>query len=680
MGGMSIIDPKLAAEHAALAAELHEANHRYYVLADPLLTDAEYDQRLRRLQAIEAEQPALATPDSPSQRVGAAPAGSFGTVTHGQPMLSLANAMSADELREFDQRVRRTLELGEDDPPVTYVGEYKIDGLGVSLTYEQGVLVRGATRGDGTAGEDVTANLRTIRSIPPRLGNVEPMPSRIEVRGEVYLSKQEFLRINEAREQSGEPLFANPRNAAAGSLRQQDSRVTAERRLDFIAYTCGAVDGAAWPSQSAFLAWLGAAGFAAGEHRLLSGPEEAIAFREEATERRHSLPYDIDGVVIKVDDAGRQRVLGELSRSPRWAIAFKLPAEQAETTIVDIEASVGRTGAVTPTAVFEEVKLAGTRVTRASLHNQDEIDRKGVYKGARVIVQKAGDIIPEVVRALEPRAADATWKLPTVCPACDAELVKPEGEAITRCPNRSGCPAQLQARLEHWVSRGAMDIDGVGESLLAQLVAAGRVRSVADLYTLTVDELAGLPRMGAKSAEKAIEAIDASRRRPLERLLFALGIRHVGESGARGLAAAFGSLADIGDATEEALAATPDIGTTTAAALRAWFDDAANRALLAELERAGIEPEPPEQVNADPEFEGKTFVFTGALTRWSRDAASDEVRRRGGKTASSISRQTHVVVAGEKAGSKLDKATRLGLTVWTEDEFETKLALSSSES
>lgn len=674
---MSIIPQNLRDEHAALAAELHEANHRYYVLDDPTLTDAEYDAKLRRLQAIEAEHQELATPDSPSQRVGAQPLASFGSITHGQAMLSLANAMSADELREFDQRVRRTLELGESDPPVRYVGEYKIDGLGVSLTYEQGILVRGATRGDGSVGEDVTQNLRTIRSIPLRLGAVEPMPARIEVRGEVYLSKAEFVRLNEARELSGEPLFANPRNAAAGSLRQLDSRVTASRRLDFIAYTCGAVEGATWPSQSAFLTWLAAAGFAAGEHRLLDGPEAAVLFREEAAERRHALPYDIDGVVIKVDDAGRQKVLGELSRSPRWAIAFKLPAEQAETVIRDIEASVGRTGAVTPTAVFDTVTLAGTRVTRASLHNQDEIDRKGVFIGARVIVQKAGDIIPEVVRTLDEMPADREpWKLPTACPACGTPVLRPEGEAITRCPNRSGCPAQLQARLEHWVARAAMDIDGVGESLLAQLVSAELVGDVADLYTLTVEQLAALPRMGQRSAENAVAAIEASRRRPLERLLFALGIRHVGESGARGLAAAFGSLEAVAAADLEALAATPDIGATTAAALVEWFADPASQALLSKLAERGIEPQAPDRVSADPRFDGKTFVFTGALTRWSRDAASEEVRRRGGKTAGSISKLTDYVVAGEKAGSKLDKATRLGLAILTEDEFEAMLALS----
>ncbi|HAZ63471.1 MAG TPA: DNA ligase (NAD(+)) LigA [Armatimonadetes bacterium] len=665
----------LQAVHAALVARIEDANYRYYVLDDPQLTDGEYDALMRELQELEAAWPALVTPDSPTQRVGAAPSAAFAPVTHGVPMLSLANAMSADELRDFVGRVRRGLRLDEDDPPVVLLGEYKIDGLGVSLLYEHGRLVRGATRGDGVTGEDVTANLRTIGSIPLRLRSAVPLPARIEVRGEVFLSKREFLRLNEAREAAGEPLFANPRNAAAGSLRQQDSRITAARRLQFIAYTHGIVEGLAISSQSEYLGWLAAAGFATWRSERFDSADEAITFRDQAVEQRHELPYDIDGVVIKVDSYQQQRQLGELSRSPRWAIAFKLPAQEATTTIREIEASVGRTGAVTPTAVFDTVILAGTRVSRASLHNQDEIDRKGVYVGAPVVVLKAGDIIPEVVRVTDPPPPGVElYRLPTACPACGSELVRPEGAAVTRCPNRTGCPAQLQARLEHWCSRGAMDIDGVGSALLAQLIASEMVTSAADLYRLDAAQLAGLERMGERSAANAITSIDASRTRPLDRLLVALGIRHVGAGAARSLAQTFGSLDALAAADVETLNQAPDIGGTTAEAIAAWFAELGNQELLAQLTELGVAPEIAERGPADPRFADKTFVFTGALSRWSRDAAGDEVRRRGGRTSSSISKQTDYVVAGEKAGSKLDRAVKLGLTILDEDGFEAMLA------
>jgi DNA ligase (NAD+) len=679
---MSGIPVDVMAEAFKLAPELHEANYRYYVLDDPVLTDAEYDAKLRRLAELEAAYPELLTPDSPTQRVGAAPLSAFGQITHGVPMLSLANAMSDDELIEFDARVRRGLLLEPDDPPVEYVGELKIDGLGVSLTYEDGLLARGATRGDGVVGEDVTQNLKTIRGIPLRFRSPERMAamilgrSTIEVRGEVYLSKREFVALNEQRELSGEPLFANPRNAAAGSLRQLDSQVTAARRLDFIAYAHGEMDGHPFPSQSRYLSWLRDAGFPVSPYtRSLRGPEEAIAFQREAAALRHELPFDIDGVVIKVDDYGLQQRLGEVSRSPRWAIAFKFAAEQAETVIRDIEPRVGRTGAVTPTAVFDTVLLAGTRVSRASLHNQDEIDRKGIGLGATVIVQKAGDIIPEVVRVVTEKSPPdlLVYRLPGECPACGEALVKPEGEAITRCPNRRGCPAQTQARLEHWVARRAMDVDGVGESLLAQLIDTGLVKDVSDLYALSEEDLSGLERMGSQSASNAMRAIDASRRRPLSRFLFALGIRHVGESAARALAARFGSVEAVAAASAEELAATHDIGAATAESLTAWFSEDANRELLERLAQRGVCPEPVEQAAKDARFVDKTFVFTGALTRFSRDGASEEVRRRGGRTASSVSKLTDFVVCGDKAGSKLEQARKLGVAILTEAEFEVML-------
>ncbi|MBI2300916.1 MAG: NAD-dependent DNA ligase LigA [Armatimonadetes bacterium] len=654
-------------EAALLRVELTDANYRYYILDSPTLTDAEYDAKLRRLAELEAAHHELVTPDSPTQRVGAAPLSAFENVAHGVPMLSLQNAMNADELRELDDPEGNSFD---------YVGELKIDGLGVSLTYEDGRFVRGATRGDGSTGEDVSINLRTVRSVPLRLRDGVRAPRRIEVRGEVYLSKQEFVRLNEERERTGEPLFANPRNAAAGSLRQLDSRITARRRLDCVAYTHGVVEGAEFGSQWEYLEWLREAGFlVSSEARRLPDVEAAVAYQQEWVERRHDVPYEIDGVVLKVNAYARQRQLGVVSRSPRWAIAFKLPAEQAETVIKEIEASVGRTGAVTPTAVFETVFLAGTRVSRASLHNQDEIDRKDVRVGDSVVVQKAGDIIPEVVRVVAEKRPDGTvpYRLPAECPACGTALERPEGEAVTRCPNRAGCPAQVQARLEHFVSRGAMDIDGVGEALLAQLVDTGLVRDAADLYALTAVQLAGLERMGRKSAENAVAAITASRRRPLARFVFALGIRHVGETAARVLAESCGTIADLMAAGKEALTAVHEIGETTAEAVASFFADPEQRRLVERLLEAGVEPEPVEAARSET-LAGTTWVFTGGLERTTRDGAAEQVRRRGGTVASSVSRKTTYVVVGENPGSKLDQAQRLGAKILTEAEFEDLLA------
>lgn len=668
---MSEVPASMAAEAAQLREELREANYQYYVLDHPTLTDAEYDAKLRRLEALEREHPALQSPDSPTQRVGAPPSEAFDSVAHGTQMLSLQNAMNDDELREFVQRVRRSLMLA-DETPLEFIGELKIDGLGVSLTYENGALVRAATRGDGRVGEDVTSNVKTIRSVPLRLRTAVGIPSQIEVRGEVFLSKQEFVRLNEQRELSGEPLFANPRNAAAGSLRQLDSRVTANRRLDFLAYTFGAAEGLAAESQSGYLAWLKQAGFLVSEEaESLPDAEACIAYRQRWIEGRHALPYDIDGVVVKVNAFDRQRQLGEVSRSPRWAIAFKLPASQAETVVTDIQASVGRTGAVTPTAIFETVLLAGTRVSRASLHNQDEVERKDIRIGDRVVVQKAGDIIPEVVRVMvEQRPTGSQpYLLPAACPACGTTLERPEGEAVTRCPNRSGCPAQLQARLEHFVSRAAMDIDGVGEALLAQLIEAGLVRDASDLYRLTVEQLSTMERMGEKSAENAVSAIAASRERPLARFINALGIRHVGVTVARVLADALGSLEALQQAETEQLAAIHEVGETTAKAVVEYFAEARNRGMIARLLALGVRPAAVEQNPEAGAFEGLTFVFTGALQRLTRDGAAEEVRKRGGKSSSSVSRNTTYVVAGENAGSKLDKAQRLGVSIVTEEEF-----------
>ena len=675
---MAELTQALRDEAAELAAALHEANYHYYVLDQPTISDHEYDLTLRRLQELEADHPDLRTPDSPTQRVGAGASATFEPVTHGIQMLSLQNAMDDDELREFDRRVRRGLELGDEDPPVDYVGELKIDGLGVSLRYEHGVFVQGATRGDGTTGEDVTANLRTIASIPLRMRPGTDVPARIEVRGEVYLSKREFLRINEQREQDGQPRFMNPRNAAAGGVRQQDAAITASRRLTFGAYTYGALDGEPFESQTAFLAWLAEAGFlVSGATQRLQGPEESIGFRNHWVEHRHEVGHDIDGVVIKVDDAALQRQLGEVSRSPRWAIAYKLPAEEATTRVLDIEPSVGRTGAVTPTACLEPVLLAGTTVSRASLHNQDEVDRKDVRIGDTVLIHKAGDIIPEVIRVIEEARPAGTepWHLPGNCPACETPLVKPEGEAITRCPNRRGCPAQLQARLEHFVSRGAMDIDGVGESLLAQLIDSGLVADPADLYRLTVEQLAGLERMGERSAANAVAAIQASKQPPLARFLFALGIRHVGATAGRALANALGTLEAVREAGLEQLTEIPDVGEATAESIVGYFEDESHQALVDKLAAVGVSPVPVEQVSSTgAAWSGLTFVFTGALEQFSRDEASEMVRDQGGSTSGSVSKKTSFVVAGANAGSKLAKAQTLGIPILSESEFLQKLA------
>jgi len=681
---MSELTQAIRDEAADLAAALHDANYRYYVLDAPTISDHEYDLKLRRLQELESEHPELRTADSPTQRVGAGAGASFAPVIHGVSMLSLQNAMDDDELREFDRRIRRLLSLGEGDPPVNYVGELKIDGLGVSLRYENGVFVQGATRGDGTTGEDVTANLRTITSIPLRLRDEADLPASIEVRGEVYLSKREFLRINEQREQSGQPQFMNPRNAAAGSVRQQDAAITASRRLTFCAYTYGAIDGLSFDSQTAFLAWLRAAGFLTSPHtEQLRGPEEAVAFRAHWVEHRHEVEHDIDGVVIKVDDFALQQQLGEVSRSPRWAVAYKLPAEEATTVVESIEPSVGRTGAVTPTANLKPVILAGTTVSRASLHNQDEVDRKDVREGDTVLIHKAGDIIPEVIRVLtEQRPADSVpWKLPELCPACGTKLEKPVGEAVTRCPNRRGCPAQLQARMEHWVSRGAMDIDGVGESLIAQLIDRELVSDPADLYLLTVEQLAGLERMGSRSAENAYSAIQGSRTPPLARFLFALGIRHVGETAGRALADSLGSLDAVREADEARLTAINDVGAATAQSIVEWFADEGHQELLRKLDEAGVKPQTVDLSNeGDQSWAGKTFVFTGALEQFTRDDASAMVRERGGTASGSVSKKTSYVVAGANAGSKLDKANALGIPVLTETEFLEMLAEESSGS
>lgn len=655
-----------------LQSELREHAYRYYVLDEPTISDAEYDRLFRELQELEARRPDLRTPDSPTQRVGATPLDAFRPAPHRFPMLSLQNAFSLDELRDFDERVKRNLGL-EPEAVVEYIVEYKIDGLGISLTYTDGVLERGATRGDGQTGEDVTQNLKTIRAIPLRLAEVEGRPSACEIRGEAFITKDEFVRISQGREERGESPFANPRNAAAGSIRQLDSSITAQRRLQAIFYDLRTDEPPAFETQAGLLELLGEMRLRpSAPYRVVAGMAEVDALLEHLDRERHSLPYDVDGLVFKVNSIEQQRRLGTISRSPRWAIAFKFQAERGETTVNDIIASVGRTGAVTPVAIMEPVLLDGTTVSRASLHNMDEVERKGVRIGDRVVIQKAGDIIPEVIEVLADRRTgeERPFIMPTECPACGGEVAREEGEVVYRCQSPT-CRAKLEGSLEHWASRGCMDIDGLGPAIIKQLVEQGLVRGIPDLYRLQHGQLAALERMGDKSASNLLAAVEASKRRPLGRIVYALGIRHVGATVAAALAEHFGSLERLAEATTEELALVRVVGPVVAQTVRRYFDDEAVRAMLEELRAVGVEASTaePAPVERHPFVVGKTFVFTGALETWTRPEAEALVQRLGGRASSSVSGKTDYVVAGPGAGSKLEKATRLGVKVLTEDEF-----------
>ncbi|MDR7486649.1 MAG: NAD-dependent DNA ligase LigA [Armatimonadota bacterium] len=649
-------------------AEINEHNYRYYVLDAPAISDAEYDRLLRDLRDLEDRYPDLITPDSPTQRVGAPPSAAFGAVQHRLPMLSLANAFGDADLEAWGRRVRAA--LGE--APVGYVCELKIDGAAVSLTYEDGRLVRGATRGDGERGEDVTPNLRTVRSVPLRLRGDRP-PRLVEVRGEVYLSRRAFEALNVDRASRGEALFANPRNAAAGSLRQLDPQVTAGRPLDIFAYGIGHSEGLTVRSHWETLRWLRDAGFRTNPHTArCESLQEVGDYIRTWTERRATLDYDTDGVVIKVDDLAQQAELGATTQAPRWALAYKFPAEQAITRLVDITINVGRTGALTPTAVLEPVRVSGVTVTSATLHNEDEIRRKDVRIGDWVIVQRAGEVIPEVVAPLPERRTgqERPFEMPWQCPACSTPVERPEGEAVARCPNLA-CPAQIQERLVHFASRNAMDIEGLGHRLLAQLLERGLVRDPADLYHLTKAHLLTLERMGERLAQNLLDAIDRSRQPTLARFLYALGIRHVGAHVAEVLAGHFPSLEALMDASFEEVRDVPGIGPTIAESIAAFFTQAPNRRLVARLLDAGIRPSAgaPAVAARDGPLAGAQVVFTGALGRWTRSQAEELVRRAGGSPADSVTKKTTYVVAGAAAGSKLEKARRLGVTVLTEDEF-----------
>ena len=650
---------------------------RYYVLNDPEITDGEFDALMQELGRIEAEHPDLITLDSPTQRVGGRPASGFESVAHAEPMLSLDNAYNEEDLRAFDERVRKG--LGGDTPPV-YVAELKIDGLSMALTYEDGRLLRGATRGDGTRGEDVTPNVRTVRAIPLSL-RAGPR-GRVEIRGEVYLPKKNFERINQEQEAAGEALYANPRNTAAGTLRNLDPQLVARRGLAAWMYQLVIVDDvstevrrAVGESHAEMLRELGRWGLPVEPHwRLCPGIDEVVAFCDEWRDRRATLPFETDGVVIKLNDLALRERLGRTSKFPRWATAFKFPAERKQALLKSIAINIGRTGAATPFAMLEPTVVAGSTISMATLHNPQDILRKDIRPGEMVIIEKAGDVIPRVVGPVDtdPERLTPRWVMPTTCPLCGSELRKGEDEAVWRCENTS-CPAKLQRGLEHFASRGAMNIEGLGESLIAQLIASQLVKDYADVYALTLEQLAALDRMGTKSATRVVAEIERSRSNDLWRLIYGLGIRHVGERGAQVLARAFGSMETLSGATVEQLQETPEIGPVLAASVREWLDEPRNRALLDRLAAAGLRMEvsPGQRLAAavDGPLQGKTYVITGTLASMTREEATVAIERLGGKVTGSVSKKTTAVIVGAEAGSKADKARQLGVQMLDEQEF-----------
>ncbi|WP_091702609.1 NAD-dependent DNA ligase LigA [Anoxybacillus pushchinoensis] len=649
---------------AQLRQQIEKYNYEYYVLDKPSISDAEYDELMRRLIELEEQYPQYKTPDSPSQRVGGAPLESFAKVTHRVPMLSLSNAFNEGDLRDFDRRVRQ--EVGD----VRYVCELKIDGLAVSLRYENGYFVQGATRGDGTTGEDITENVKTIRSLPLRLRE----QVTIEVRGEVYMPRQSFEKLNEQRKRNGEELFANPRNAAAGSLRQLDPKIVASRQLDIFVYGVVHAEELGFNSHSEALRYLDELGFKTNcARQVCETIDDVLSYIERWHAEREKLPYDIDGIVIKVDSFAQQKQLGATAKSPRWAIAYKFPAEEVVTQLVHIELSVGRTGVVTPTAILQPVRVAGTIVQRASLHNADYIREKDIRLGDYVVIKKAGDIIPEVVRSLPERRTgqEKPFDMPTRCPACASELVRLDDEVALRCVNPQ-CPAQIREGLIHFVSRQAMNIDGLGEKVITQLFEHGLVRSVADLYKLTKEQLVALERMGEKSATNLLHAIEASKQNSLERLLFGLGIRHVGAKAAKTLAEHFETIDRLQQATKEELTSIHEIGDKMADSIVTYFSKEEVKQLLDSLRSHGVNmvyKGAKRSADVNPAFAGKTFVLTGTLQSMSRAEAKEKIEALGGKVTGSVSKKTDVVVAGEDAGSKLEKANQLGITVWDEARF-----------
>ncbi len=672
---------------------INHHNRRYYQLDDPEISDSEYDGLMRELIELEdqfaghidlsasttAEAVVIEPPEgqfashidlsaSPTQRVGAAPLEKFDTIPHLSPMLSLANAFSEEEIVSFDERVKRLLDTQED---VSFVVEPKLDGIGVNLVYEEGILKSGSTRGDGTVGEDITQNLKTIRAIPLKMRSacVQAIPDLIEIRGEVYIGTDAFKRLNRQRMAEGDNPFANPRNAAAGSLRQLDSRITAKRPLAIFCYAMGFAEGISFGTHGEFLQALAKWGFPVNPLiRKARNIEECIVYYREMTARREELPYEIDGTVIKVDSTDIRDRLGAVSRSPRWAIACKFAATQATTTVEDIIIQVGRTGVLTPVAQMKPVRIAGAMVSRATLHNQDEIDKKNIHIGDTVIVQRAGDVIPEIVKTvgLSAESSERPFRIPGTCPVCGARIVRLEGEAAHRCINLD-CPAQIRENIKHFVSRGGMDIEGLGEKLIAQMLDSGIVRDPADLYDLTAKTLANLERMGAKSAANILASLERTKTPPLDKFIFALGIRHTGEHVSKILARRFGTLDAIINAGEEDLLAVKEIGPEIAGSITAFFREPSNLRTIERLREVGVTPVEGSAVSGS--LSGKTFVLTGTLDGFSRNGAKEMIESLGGTVSSSVTKKTDYVVAGASPGSKLDKAGKLGIPVLDEDAF-----------
>lgn len=645
---------------ARLRDELNGHNYRYYVLDAPTISDFEYDKMLRELEELEAAHPELVTPDSPTQRVGGKALDSFQQVVHRVPLQSLQDVFSPEELLDFDRRVRESGEQPE------YLLEPKVDGLSVALEYENGLFIRGATRGDGQVGEDVTENLRTIKSIPMRLENA---PGVLIVRGEVFMSRKTFERLNGERELRGEPLFANPRNAAAGSMRQLDPKITASRSLDMVVFNIQYTDHAPFETDSAGLDWLRELHFKVIDFRLSKDMEKIQSAIFELGDQREKYPFDIDGAVVKVNSLSQRSILGETAKFPRWAAAYKYPPEQKESVVEDITVQVGRTGVLTPKAVISPVRLAGTTVTNATLHNQDFITEKDIRIGDTVMVQKAGEIIPEIVSVVKEKRPEGTkpYFLPVACPVCGAPVARDEDGAHIRCTGAE-CPAQLLRNLTHFASRDAMDIEGLGPAVVEGLVNAGMVKTPADLYGLDRDQVANLERMGKKSADNLLAAIEKSRQNDLSKLLFAFGIRQVGQKAGKILAAQFGSLDALAQATEEELTAINDVGGITAKYLTEWFAAPQSQHLIAALKEAGVNMDS-QAAPAGDKLAGLTFVLTGELSACSRKEAGEKLEAMGAKVAGSVSKKTGCVVAGEAAGSKLRRAQELGVPVLDEEQF-----------
>lgn len=664
-------DPNISADEAAkvleLRSEIQKHSYRYYVLDDPEIPDAEYDRLMARLKDLEQKYPQLISSDSPTQRVGEKPLGAFATVKHEVPMLSLDNVFNEDELRSFDRRVRERL---QDDNNVEYACEPKLDGIAVSLLYQDGLLIRGATRGDGTEGEDITQNVRTIDSIPLRLLGKD-YPEVLEVRGEVYMPKKGFEQLNNSARDKGEKLFVNPRNAAAGSLRQLDARITKRRPLEIGVYSVGRVEGKISDKHSESLKDLKRWGLRINpEVKTVKGVEACIDYYKELQAKRDQLAYDIDGIVFKVDRRDLQEELGFVARAPRWAIAYKFPAQEEMTQLKDVEFQVGRTGAVTPVARLEPVFVGGATVSNATLHNRDEIARLGVKIGDTVIVRRAGDVIPQIVAVVEnkrpPNAQDIQF--PDKCPVCGSKVETLPGEAVARCDGGLICPAQRKEAIKHFASRKALDVDGLGDKLVEQLVDKGLVKAVADLYHLSKAEFTSLERMGDKSADNLLEALENSKQTSLPKFIYALGIREVGESTARNLARHFGTFDALAESDKEALQKVPDVGPVVAHFVEEFFRQKHNQEAVKELRQAGVnwEEQTPVDRSSLP-LHGLTYVITGALEQMARDAAKEALEALGAKVAGSVSKKTDYLIAGPGAGSKLDKAKDLGVEIIDED-------------